>query len=160
MSPRRPTDGAAQHIIRPARPGDLDELLVLYDQLEGEHGEGSSGAGPDAAAVLASILAERSRHLLVAEQSDGRVLGSADLLIVSNLTHGCRPWAIVENVIVSEDSRGLGVGRSLMQRVAEIATRQDCYKIQLLSRRERAGAHAFYGRLGYGAVAEGFRRYL
>jgi hypothetical protein len=35
-----------------------------------------------------------------------------------------------------------------------------CYKIQLLSRKGRAEAHAFYNQQGLEPVAEGFRRYL
>jgi GNAT superfamily N-acetyltransferase len=63
--------------------------------------------------ALSQILADPRRSLLVAERA-GVVVGTADLLLVPNLSHGDRPWAIVENLVVDAEERGGGVGRLLM----------------------------------------------
>jgi hypothetical protein len=55
--------------------------------------------------LLRDILGMPGRSLLVAEVDD-TVVGTIDLLIVPNVTHGGRPWAIVENLIVDEAARG------------------------------------------------------
>lgn len=67
---------------------------------------------------------------------------------------------IVENVVVDTGARRQGVGQALMDDVLRRARDASCYKIQLLSRKGRSEAHAFYERLGFEASAEGFRRYL
>ena len=97
--------------------------------------------------------------MLVADDH-GTLVGTADLLVVPNLTHGARAWAIVENVVVTPVRRRQGIGRALMQEVIKRATEANCYKLQLLSRQERTEAHAFYRSLGLERVAEGFRLYL
>jgi GNAT superfamily N-acetyltransferase len=81
-------------------------------------------------------------------------------VVVPNLTHRGEPWAIVENVIVASAARRTGVGRALMARLIELARAAGCYKLQLLSGKHRAEAHAFYRSMGLDAVAEGFKIYF
>jgi GNAT superfamily N-acetyltransferase len=91
---------------------------------------------------------------------DGRPVGTVDLLVVENLTHGGQPWAIVENVVVDAAARRLGVGRALMAEAERLSREASCYKLQLLSHQRRTWAHEFYRRLGYEETARGFRLHL
>jgi GNAT superfamily N-acetyltransferase len=146
--------------VREACRSDLDDLLVLYVELA----EDRSGAAPaDAAtsgAVLDAITQDRSRRLVVATV-DGKVVGTVDLVIVPNLTHAGKPWAVVENVIVAREFRRQGVASQLMHHVIDTARSAGCYKVQLHSGKQRAAeAHEFYRRLGFEAVAEGFKLFL
>jgi ribosomal protein S18 acetylase RimI-like enzyme len=145
--------------VREAEDRDLDALLRLYEQLA----DGQTGSMPadprDALAILAEIRSLSARALLVAVVGE-RVVGTADCLIVVNLTHAGNPWAIVENVVVDADTRRAGIGSALMGAVLERAERAGCYKVQLISRKDRPAAHAFYRSLEFEASAEGFRRYL
>ncbi len=86
--------------------------------------------------------------------------GTADVLVVRNLTHHARPWAIVENVVVAGNVRREGIGRALMEHLVAVARSAGCYKIQLLSGKQRADAHSFYRSLGFDAAAEGFKLFL
>jgi GNAT superfamily N-acetyltransferase len=148
--------------IRLVEPRDLPSLLDLLDQLR----EGSTSGVPwdradagRAETVLQRIIDDRRRTFLVAEL-DGEVVGTADLLIIANLTHGARPVAFVENVVVDANHRGAGIGRALMDDVIERARAEGCYKVQFLSNKDRTRAHAFYRRMGFSPSAEGFRLYL
>src|SRR3990172_13107092 len=64
------------------------------------------------------IEADRKQRLLVAEDN-GRVVGTAALIIVPNLSHQGRPYAIVENVVVDDAQRGGGYGELLMRHAME-----------------------------------------
>lgn len=139
--------------VRPAETGDLEAVAHL---LEGLHERPNVPADP---AMWARMLAQESREILVAELN-GKVVGTADLLIVTNLTHGARPWASVENVIVDPEHRGRGAGRALMDAIRERAEANGCYKVQLSSREEREAAKHLYESSGFEASAEGFRLYL
>jgi N-acetylglutamate synthase-like GNAT family acetyltransferase len=94
-------------VVRVATVGDLDELADLLTQL---HPRYAATTNED---TLSQILADPQRSLLVAERN-GKVLGTADVVVARNLTHGGRPWAIVENVVVDADQRGGGIGKLLM----------------------------------------------
>lgn len=52
--------------------------------------------------------------MIVAEE-DGKVIGTSMLTIVPNLTHGGKPWIIVENVVVDNEYRRTGAGKLLME---------------------------------------------
>jgi GNAT superfamily N-acetyltransferase len=147
-------------IVRKARRSDLHALLELYLELA----EDRSGAAPANAAtseaVFDVILTDPSRTLMVADV-DGKVVGTIDLVIVPNLTHSAKPWAVIENVVVALESRRRGIATHLMRYAIDVAQAAGCYKVQLHSGKQRAAeAHEFYRRLGFVAVAEGFKLYL
>jgi GNAT superfamily N-acetyltransferase len=146
-------------LVRGARATDLDALLSLYRELADPRGSAAPADREGSAPVLERILAEPDRQLLLATVED-EVVGTADLLVVSNLTHHAQPWAIVENVVVAGGHRGRGVGRTLMEHMIESARSAGCYKLQLLSGKDRVDAHRLYRRLGLDSVAEGFKIYL
>jgi GNAT superfamily N-acetyltransferase len=145
--------------VRSATIEDLPALVPLFRQLVGDDEDAQALGGPDASALFATMLADPQRVVLVATD-EGVVVGTADVLVVANLTHRGRPWAIVENLVVDDAHRHGGIGRLLMEWVVDHCRRAGCYKVQLLSRKDRAGAHAFYRALGFSAAAEGFRRYF
>jgi GNAT superfamily N-acetyltransferase len=149
----------AELTVRAARHGDLDALLSLYGELAGSREAAAPAGRSESEAVVGRILADDSRHLVVAS-IDGEVVGSADMLLVPNLTHHGKPWAIVENVIVAPGRRRTGVGRRVMEHLLGVAAAAGCYKVQLLSDERRTEAHGFYRSLGFREAAKGFKRYL
>jgi GNAT superfamily N-acetyltransferase len=156
VSTRTDTSGI---LIRGATQSDLGSLLALYEELAGAKITAAPSGEGEGRAVLAEILADPSRELAVAVV-DGQLVGTADLLVVANLTHRGEPWAIVENVVVSALARRRGVGKALMEHLLADARARGCFKVQLLSGKHRAEAHAFYRSIGLSAVAEGFKIYF
>jgi GNAT superfamily N-acetyltransferase len=146
-------------LVRGAAPADLDALLSLYAELAADKLTAAPADRADAEPLLAEIMAAPRRELAVAVL-DGQILGSADLLLVPNLTHRGEPWAIVENVIVAAAARCTGVGRALLGHLIELARAAGCCKLQLVSGKHRAQAHEFYRSMGLDAFAEGFKIYF
>ncbi len=142
--------------VRPAQPADLDALLVLYGQLADQRAVAPTD---EIRQALGQMVAASFVNLLVADRR-GEVVGTVELVVVPNVTHGGRPWAQLENMVVGEDVRGLGIGRALLQRCAEIARDHNCYKIQLQSANHRTPAHRFYEAFGFTASSAGYRWYL
>lgn len=144
--------------MRDAEAGDIEQLLELYQELaEGD----PARTPPDAASAQATvrqILTNSDHHLCVASVN-GTVVGAAQLIVVPNLTHHGRPWAVIENVIVKSSARGNGAGTRLLEHLLAIARSRDCYKVQLHSGKQRTDAHRVYQRLGFRPVAEGFKLY-
>jgi GNAT superfamily N-acetyltransferase len=143
--------------VRLARMGDLDAVVRLLASLHDE--KRTDEATPAERDAFERILRQPMRRVLVADLG-GRVVGTADVLVVENLSRGVRPWAIVENVVVDPGSRRRGVGGALINAATDFADESGCYKIQLVSNRARVEARSLYRELGFDAEVEGFRKYL
>ena len=90
--------------IRDLQEEELPQLLALYRHL---HPDGWLEEGEAARDIWKTIQALPGYHILVAVEG-GEVLSSCTLLIVPNLTHGGRPYGVVENVVTHLSHRGKG----------------------------------------------------
>jgi N-acetylglutamate synthase-like GNAT family acetyltransferase len=142
--------------IRQATSNDISRILVLYEELTEEKIDISSDT---ARRVFSQIDAVPGQEFLVVE-NDGLVVGTLFLLIVPNLTHAARPWAVIENVVVDSKYHQKGFGRLLTEYALARCRKAGCYKVQLLSNKKRTEAHKFYRSLGFDESALGFRLYL
>ena len=144
--------------MRDATEADLPRLVELLAQLS--LGAPREAVGPPLlesyGRAFQEIEADQRQRTLVVE-AEGRVVGCASLIIVPNLSHQGRPYAIVENVVVDAAERGGGYGELLMRHCMAEARRAGCYKLSLTSNKARKDAHRFYQRLGFRATHEGFR---
>jgi GNAT superfamily N-acetyltransferase len=147
-------------VIRAASREDLPRLIELLDQLslEGESREDPSAL--DAYESALSDILEDSRQELLVLESDGRVVATAAVIVVPNLSRVGRPYAVVEGVVVDASFRGQGLGEVLMRHVMKLTESAGCYKLVLTSNKARDGAHRFYSRLGFKASHEGFSIYF
>lgn len=151
-------DAAPAASVREATEADLPRLVALLAQLslDGQREELGPPLPEAYRAAFRAIEADANQRLYVLEAA-GEIVGSLVLVIVPNLSHQGRPYAIVENVIVDAERRSAGYGELLMRQAMAEAEQAGCYKLALTSNKERAGAHRFYRRLGLEARHEGFR---
>ena len=98
--------------------------------------------------LLAALIADPGYHLLVGEL-DGQVISSVTLIVIKNLTHNLRPYAVIENVVTHGDFRNRGYAGALMDRASEIAKENGCYKIMLLTGSKKESTLRFYERCGF-----------
>ncbi len=142
--------------IRPARDADLPSLIALLQQLSLDDPREDPAALDRYEAAFAEVQSDPRQTLLVAEDA-GAIVGTVTLVIVPNLTHVGRPYAIIENVVVDDAHRGKRYGEALMRYATDIAHDAGCHKLALTSNRHRTEAHRFYERLGFTATHFGFR---
>lgn len=135
-------------MVREVKETDLDELLTLYLDLH-EH------AIPEMTAHLSqvwrTVLEDKNHHIIVKE-SDGKILSSCVCVIIPNLTRNVRPYAFVENVVTHRDHRRKGYATQCLQYAKEIALRENCYKIMLLTGAKEAATLNFYRSAGYNST--------
>lgn len=138
-----PDSPFANFTVRAACSTDAHGLAALLQQL------GVDEPRPDPV-ILAMRLNEpnQARVVLVAER-EGKLLGTCTIHLIEHLAHNFARSAIVEDVVVDANQRGLGVGQALMHKAAERAGKWGCYKMALSSRQDRAEAQRFYQSLGY-----------
>ena len=131
--------------IREAEKEDLEQLLQLYTQL-------NSNEMPEFDRRLESIwneiLADNNHHLLVG-LIDEQIISSCVIVVVRNLTRSQRPYALIENVITHEAHRNRGYASQMLNYARDIAKKENCYKIMLLTGSKLESTLNFYRRAGY-----------
>ncbi|MCW7541335.1 GNAT family N-acetyltransferase [Aquabacterium sp. A7-Y] len=132
--------------VRDATVHDVPSLLELYES----SGLDQPGDNNPAQAVSHwSELRKAGAQVLIAEDRDGRPLGTLTLFILPLLAHRAAPAALVEDVAVHPSAQGCGLGRRLVHEAMERAQAAGCYKLALSSNERREASHAFYDSLGF-----------
>jgi GNAT superfamily N-acetyltransferase len=137
--------------IRELNKQELDQLLELYhhlhdsdDPLPSEH-------------VVQSIwnkIQGDPNHLFWGIFENDKLVSSCVLNVIPNLTRGCRPYGVIENVVTHSNFRRKGLGKALLQHVLTYAWQQGCYKVMLLTGRKDEGTYAFYESVGFDRYAK------
>jgi GNAT superfamily N-acetyltransferase len=70
-------------------------------------------------------------------------------VIIPNLTRSVRPYAFIENVVTHEAYRGRGLAGACLNYAKEIAIRENCYKMMLLTGSKKPETLHFYEKAGY-----------
>lgn len=131
--------------LREVRRGDLDGLLALYTEL---HANPLPEKSAELDALWEGILRDENHHIIVACE-DGRIVSSCVLIVVPNLTHGQRPYGLIENVVTAEAYRKRGLATACLNAAREIALTKRCYKLMLLTGSRLDSTLNFYRRAGY-----------
>jgi GNAT superfamily N-acetyltransferase len=71
------------------------------------------------------------------------------LSIIPNLTRGCKPYGLVENVVTHRDFRRKGCGTAVLQYALRHAWSRRCYKVMLMTGRKDEGTYQFYESAGF-----------
>jgi len=111
------------------------------------------------AAVFSRMEASPDYHLLGAVSGEGELVGALMGVVCLDVVGPCRPFMVVENVIVAARHRRRGVGRRLLAEIERRARARDCFYLMLVSGPGREDAQAFYTAGGYFKSA-GFKKRL
>ncbi|MCM1238572.1 MAG: GNAT family N-acetyltransferase, partial [Lachnospiraceae bacterium] len=95
-----------------------------------------------------AIFQNKDHHVIVAEE-DGKIVSSCVCVIIPNLTHNQRPYAFIENVVTDERYRNRGLATQCLDYAKEIAVRENCYKMMLLTGSKKESTLDFYRKAGY-----------
>ena len=92
-------------------------------------------------------LRQNDGEAIVADNETG-LLGVATMQMVWTLIED-GPRAMLSTLVIREDTRGQGIGRALVAAVESWARERGAARIMVNTALYRAGAHAFYERLGF-----------
>ncbi|HLZ24415.1 MAG TPA: GNAT family N-acetyltransferase [Ktedonobacterales bacterium] len=130
--------------IRPMMASDAEEVAALTEQL------GYPATTVQIVHRLGLLMEQPGNALFVAEDGDERIMGW--IHVVGRVYLDSDPFAQVGGIVVDERRRGQGVGRALLTQAEQWAEARGYDELRLWSSVMRAGAHAFYERLGYEPV--------
>ena len=132
-------------MVREAVKEDLDELLNLYLFL---HEKNIPKKSEYLENTWKTIIEDINHHIVVKE-INGKIVSSCVCIIVPNLTRNIRPYAFIENVVTNEEYRGKGYATECLNYAKEIAIKNNCYKMMLLTGTKNENTLAFYKSAGY-----------
>jgi len=134
--------------VRKATPDDAEAVHELY------HNHLTATPPPEPQDMgawrekLARFHSNPHYHLLLCEM-DGQIVSSVTLIIVENLTHNQRPYAVIENVVTHANHRNRHYATDLMDKACRIAEEHNCYKIMLMTGSKKDSTLRFYENCGY-----------
>ena len=132
-------------MVREAHKDDLDSLLNLYLFL---HEDSIPDHDRHLEDTWELIINDKNHHIIVNEE-DGMIVSSCVCVIIPNLTRNVRPYAFVENVVTHRDYRKKGLASACLDYAREIARKENCYKMMLLTGSKDPNTLRFYESAGY-----------
>lgn len=132
-------------MIREVEENDFEELMTLYTQL---HNNPMPKKTDDIMKLWTKILQDKNYYVIVA-QEDKKIVSSCVCVIIPNLTHNQQPYALIENVITDEKYRKRGLATQCLNYAKQIALKNNCYKLMLLTGSKMESTLNFYRKAGY-----------
>lgn len=135
--------------IREIEKQDLTQLLSLYTQLT-DHGTPNEMPEVDTALenLWYKMLLNKNHHI-ISGFIDTEMVVSCTVIIVLNLTHNQRPYALIENVVTHENHRNRGYATAVLNFAKGLAVKENCYKIMLMTGSKKEEVLRFYEKTGY-----------
>ena len=97
--------------------------------------------------VFKNMAAEPRDFMFVAETSD-RIVGFIAGAVTNNFYHAGM-LCYISTLVVSEDTRGNGIGTKLLRHVGSYACAKNCAAVELDANFYRTASHAFYEHYGF-----------
>lgn len=128
--------------IRKAAFNDSESVYSLISDLEGHEMDRKSFGD-----TYSKNLSDSNIYYIVAEKED-RIVGFISLH-VQHILHHSKATCELQELNISSELRGLGIGAKLMIEVEKIARELNLEEIELTTRIHREQAQNFYRKLGY-----------
>ena len=132
-------------MVREIDKSELNELLELYLNL---HEKTIPEMTEHLKSTWDTVIQDKNHHIIV-NKADDKIVSSCVCVIIPNLTRNIRPYAFIENVVTHKDYRGKGYAKQCLDYAKEIAIKNNCYKMMLLTGSKEEKTLNFYGNAGY-----------
>ncbi len=93
-------------------------------------------------------------HIIAVAELDGKIVGSATLLIESKFIHDGGLVGHIEDVVVNKECQGQQIGKEIMMYLIKVSKKRGCYKTILDCTDD---VRPFYIKLGFKQVASELR---
>jgi GNAT superfamily N-acetyltransferase len=132
-------------VVREINENELSQLLELYLHL---HEKSVPQISEHLSTTWNRILQDENHHIIVKE-IDNKIVASCVCVIIPNLTRNIRPYTFIENVVTNADYRGCGYATECLNYAKQIAIKENCYKMMLLTGSKDESTLKFYENAGY-----------
>ena len=138
--------------IRNMIEGDIPQLANLYQLFWGEPSD------TEKMEQQFAVIKNKDTHILLSAVEHERLIGSVTGIICAELYGDCRPFLVIENMIVDQTKRRKGIASALLNELETIAGEREC---TLVTETDRTDACAFYEASGFlSGVNSGYKKKL
>ena len=130
--------------LRTAEFGDIESMILLLAELFSIEADFQVDADKQRAG-LALLLNGDNAQVCVAQNERGQIVGMCSVQILISTAEGAKV-GLVEDLIVSANYRGQGVGKKLLLFLENWAWQQGLKRLQLLADKNNQLALDFYAR--------------
>lgn len=141
-------------IIRELNSIDLPKLADLYEQFWGDKSDVSKME------QQLEFIRRENQHIILVCEDQGQVVGSVMGIVCRELYGDCRPFMVVENMIVDKTYRRTGIGQALLQELERMAKERNCTQMILVTEKDREDACSFYESYGFSRNTTGYKKKL
>ncbi len=128
--------------IRQLKDDDLfNGFLETMDSLKQ-----ASNLDKEKAKNILKKISSNPNHLVYVAVLDGRVVGSTTMIIEPKFIHDGGNVAHIEDVVISKEHQGKGIGKILIKTLLKLAKDNNCYKTILDCSNE---VKPFYEKIGF-----------
>jgi len=132
---------------------DLKPLAKLYKQFWNED------SNIEKMKIKYKELENNPNYIFLCAIIDKIVVGSVMGIVCEELYGECRPYMLMEDLVVDKEYGRMGIGKSLMNELEKIAKKRDCYQMLFITDTDRRNAVSFYESLGFDSKTHiGFKR--
>jgi ribosomal protein S18 acetylase RimI-like enzyme len=134
--------------VRIATDRDIPAIACLIQQLAA-HDHATPPDRDTLVQVLHTLLARDNTLYVVAEAKEGGPLLGVMQLDFRLTTWEAAPYAYVEDFIVDEAHRGMGIGSAMLDLAERLARERGCVRMDLDVLQESVDSQRFYARHGF-----------
>jgi len=142
-------------IIREMIAEDIPQLAQIYRQFWNE------GSAVETMYENFNKFHDDGLHVLLSAVENNQLIGSVMGVICGELYGNCKPFMVMENMIVDNKFRNNGIGKALISELEKKASEKNCTQIILVTEANRVDACKFYESAGYNSDKhKGFKKKL
>ena len=139
-------------IIRKLEKADLVELAGLYQEFWGDFSD-----------IVAmeeqyNLMQAENTHIVLVCEAENKVVAAVMGVVCRELYGDCRPFMVVENMIVEKMYRRKGVGHKLLNGLEKAAQSRNCTQMILVTEKERIDACGFYEKYGFSKNTTAYKK--
>jgi ribosomal protein S18 acetylase RimI-like enzyme len=137
--------------IDSVKKNDIDQIISLLVRLRDETGGMDQTDIDTIQNTLEELIDSPSNHMLVAR--DGTIpIGFVNFLIRKTVLHRS-PSGLIDELIISDEYRGKGIGRRLISEVIQRCRNQGCCELEVSTLMSNQKARSFYRECGFNEEA-------
>ncbi len=104
------------------------------------------------------FIDKKDDFILLVVKENEQVVGAGSAILFPSLVADCRPFLVIDNIIIDKDYQHRGLGTMLMNELENYAIVNKCLFTYLIVWSDNSVACDFYKKLGYSDPVTGFQK--
>lgn len=134
-------------IIEPAEETDLPAIKTLLLELMDDM-EDTEGFDIEKSVENCRLMLDNPEHHILVARDNNNVLGFVNFSVRRVIMHP-NPSGLIDELIVLKNSRGMGIGKRLMETAIDKCRRLGCGEVEVGTEKSNKNAREFYKALGF-----------